>query len=372
MKQANHLARPEVAAISPYLPGKSADEVKRELGLSRVLKLASNENPFGPSPKAVEAISGKSISISMYPDSTGHELKNKLAAKYGLGPGQVILGNGSDELLALLGQVFINAGDEAIMGIPSFPTYSASALLMGGIPVEVPLCDQGALNLLSMAERITSKTKIIFVCNPNNPTGGMLRRDEVKRFMEQVPQDVIVVADEAYAEYVGDPEYGDFLPYLKEDRHVVVLHTFSKIYGLAGLRVGYGLGPESLLSLMERIKPVFNQNVFAQVAAIAALDDQEHVEMSANMNRLGKHYLTGEFEALGFTVYPSWGNFLMADTGIDCGRLFQGLLRLGIIIRPATPWGLSTSIRVTIGTPEENRQLVAGLRKVIPDLDPQN
>ncbi len=372
VKQADHLARPEVATISPYLPGKSADEAKRELGLSRVLKLASNENPLGPSPKAVEAISGKSISINMYPDATGYELKGKLAAKYGLKLGQIILGNGSDELLALLGQVFVNAGDEAIMGTPSFPTYSASALLMGGIPVEVPVQDRGELDLLGMTKQITAKTKIIFVCNPNNPTGGMMKSSEVEEFMKHVPEDVIVVADQAYAEYVDDPEYGDFFPYLMEDRNVIVLHTFSKIYGLAGLRVGYGLGPERLLSLIERVKPVFNQNVFAQVAAIAALDDQEHVERSAHINRLGKSYLAGEFESLGFKVYPSWGNFLMADTGLDCGKVFQGLLAEGIIVRPATPWGLSTSIRVTIGTPEENRQLVEALQKILPGLKSGN
>ncbi len=361
----NSLARPDVGRISPYGPGKSADEVRRELGIDRVLKLASNENPLGPSPKAMSAISGKSVDVHTYPDASGFELKNKLAARYGVRPQEVILGNGSEELLMLLGQVFINRDDEVVMGQPTFPIYGTSTLLMGGIPVEVPATAQGSLDLAAMAERITRRTKMVFVCNPNNPTGGMVAKDVVRRFMDSIPRDIIVVADEAYAEYVDDPDYGDFLPYVKQGRNVIVLHTFSKVYGLAGLRVGYGLATQGICSLIERVKPCFNQNVFAQVAAVAALDDHEHVDRSLNANQTGKRYLTQELARIGFRVYPSWGNFIMVDTGLDCQTLFERLLKRGVIVRPATAWGLPTSLRITIGTPEENRILLDAMNLAI-------
>jgi histidinol-phosphate aminotransferase len=354
----HRLVRPDVSKISPYGPGKSANEVKRELGLDRVLKLASNENPLGPSPKAMSAIFEMSADVHTYPDAKGFDLKNKLAAKYGLSPHEVILGNGSEELLMLLGQVFINAGDKVVMGRPTFPIYSISTLLMGGVPVEVPVTNLGSLDLEAMLNNITPGTKMVFLCNPNNPTGGMVTKQEVREFMDRISPDVLVVADEAYAEYVDDPDYGDFLPYVKEGRNVIVLHTFSKIYGLAGLRVGYGLATQDICALIERVKPCFNQNVFAQVAAVAALDDHDHVRKSLKNNHAGKRYLTSELTAIGCKVYPSWGNFLLVDTGIDCQVLFEQMLKRGVIVRPATPWELPTCLRITIGTPDENGVLI--------------
>ncbi len=365
MFDTNLLARPEVFKLSPYGPGKHADEVKREFGLSRVLKLASNENPLGPSPKAVSAIAEHSKRIHLYPDASGFELKDKIASKRGLTPQQVVLGNGCDELLMLLGQVFLNQGDEVIMGHPSFPVYRTYTSLAGAVPVEIPVTGEGTLDLDAMAEAINPKTKMLFVCSPNNPTGSIVTREQARRFMGRIPENVLVVADQAYAEYVNDPDYGNFLPFVQEGKNVIVLHTFSKVYGLAGLRVGYGLAKAEICRLIERVKLTFNQNAFAQPAAVAALDDKEHVEKSLAVNEAGKKFLTQKFSAMGFSVRPTWGNFLLVDTGKDCRALFHSLLRLGVIVRPGTGWGLDTSLRITVGTPEDNATLVRAIHEAI-------
>lgn len=358
------LVRPEVFRLSPYIPGKPADEVKRELGLERVIKLASNENPLGPSPRAIERVREMAARAHIYPDASAWALKQELASRYGVPESQIILGNGSDEILILLGQTFISPGDEAVMPAPSFPVYRTSVLLAGGTPVEVPLKD-GFLDLPAMAEKINEKTKMVFICNPNNPTGAMVSRTEVDQFMKKIPEGVLVVADEAYYEYVSDPDYGDLLPYLKQGFPVIVLHTFSKIYGLAGLRVGYGLVPEDVQAFFNRVRLSFNVNSLAQAAALAALSDQEHVERSRRVNEEGKAYLQAEFRKIGLKVYRTWGNFIMVDTGRDCQAVFQQLLREGVIVRPTSAWGLMTCLRITIGSPSENEILVRALRNVL-------
>lgn len=361
------LARPQVFALSPYIPGKPADEVKRELGLQRVIKLASNENPLGPSPKAVELIRAMASSAHIYPDASGYRLKMALREKYGVALDQIILGNGSDEILMLLGQAFINPGDEAVIPSPSFPVYKTSVLLMGGRPVEVPLKD-GFLDIEAMISHITEKTKLFFVCNPNNPTGAMVNRNQIRYLMENIPDHILVVADEAYAEYVEDPDYGDMLDYLKEGHMVAVLHTFSKIYGLAGLRVGYGLVPAGIAAIVNRVRLSFNSNALGQAAACVALEDVEYVEKSRKVNAHGMRYLTERFSEMGLKVYPSWGNFILVDTGRDSQGVFRGLLRRGVIVRPTTAWGLNTCLRITIGTPEENEILVGALKTTLAEM----
>ncbi|HHX27791.1 MAG: histidinol-phosphate transaminase [Bacillota bacterium] len=359
--------RPEVLTLSPYIPGKPADEVKRELGLERVVKLASNENPLGPSPRAMKAIEEMAASAHIYPDAAGFHLKTRLSRVYGIPTSQIVLGNGSDEVIMLLGQAFVRPGDEVVMGAQTFPVYKTSTLLMGGKPVEVPLKD-GFLDLEAMASAIGPRTKLLFLCNPNNPTGTMTRKAEVHRLVEAVPSHVLVISDEAYAEYVGDEDYGTLLPHLREGKNVAVLRTFSKIYGLAGLRVGYGLMPEYAAALLDRVRLSFNQNALAQAAATAALDDREHIHQSVQVVEEGKAYLYREYAAMGLKAYPTWGNFIMLDTGKDCQAVFRALLGRGVIVRPTSAWGLHTCLRITIGTGEENEVLVAALKEALREV----
>ncbi|HHY44785.1 MAG TPA: histidinol-phosphate transaminase [Firmicutes bacterium] len=359
--------RPEVLTLSPYIPGKPADEVKRELGLERVVKLASNENPLGPSPRAMQAVQEMAESLHIYPDAAGFHLKTRLSQVYGVAASQIVLGNGSDEIIMHLGQAFVRPGDEVVMGDKTFPVYKTSTLLMGGKPVEVPL-KNGFLDLEAMASAVTTNTRLVFLCNPNNPTGTMTRKAEVDRFLEAIPPRVLVVSDEAYAEYVGDEEYGTLLPHLKNGKNVAVLRTFSKIYGLAGLRTGYGLVPEYAAALINRVRLSFNQNALAQRAALAALDDLEHVRKSIRMVEEGKEYLYREFAAMGLKTYPTWGNFIMVDTGKDCQAVFRALLRRGVIVRPTSAWGLHTALRITIGTPDENALLIEALKQVLQEV----
>jgi histidinol-phosphate aminotransferase len=361
-------ARKEILTLSPYVPGKPADEVKRELGLERVIKLASNENPLGPSPKAVERVKGMALQSHVYPDAAGFRLKSKLSARYGVSMDQIVLGNGSDEVIMFLGEVFVGPGDESVMPAPSFPVYKTAALLMGGKPVEVSTTSDGFLDLEKMVASITPRTKLFVLCNPNNPTGAMVDRKGSEYVMKNVPPHVLVVVDEAYAEYVEDPEYGEVLPYLEQGRNVAILHTFSKIYGLAGLRVGFGLMPAYAAALLNRVRLSFNQNAIAQEAAIAALDDQGHVLRSRGVNNQGKEFLSRSFASMGFKVYPTWGNFIMIDTGKDCLMLFQALLKRGIIVRPTAAWGIMTALRITIGTQEENEVLAEALKEAIKEV----
>lgn len=367
MAEGDLAARKEIFTLSPYIPGKSADEVKRELGLERVIKMASNENPLGPSPLAMQRVRDMAAQSHIYPDAAGFKLKTKLASKYGVGLDQIVLGNGSDELIMLLGEVFVDAGDEVVMPSPTFPVYKTATLLMGGAPIEVPTLEDGSLDIRRMVASVTPRTKLLFVCNPNNPTGAMVDKAQADYIIRSVPAGVLIVADEAYAEYVDDASYGDLLPYLKQGRNVAVLHTFSKIFGLAGLRVGFGLMPPGAATLLDRVRLSFNQNAIGQEAAAAALDDEEHLRRSRECNELGKRYLSAQFASMGLKVYPSWGNFIMVDTGKDCRKLFDSLVRRGVIVRPTAAWGIMTCLRITIGTPEENEILVRALREALSE-----
>lgn len=364
MKSAKELARKEISRLAPYVAGKPIAQVKRELGLTDVIKLASNENPLGPSPKALSAMMEAAKEGHIYPDPTAFTLKEALAAKFGVRPEQLIIGDGSDELIMLIGQTFINPGDECVMPAPSFPIYALSSDLMGGKTIKVPLRD-GWVDLEAMLAAVTERTKVFFLCNPNNPTGTMVGRAALDDCIKRLPEDVIIVLDEAYSEYVEGDDYPDSLRYLRDGRMVFILRTFSKIYGLAGLRVGYGIGPADAIDLVNRPRLSFNVNSLAMAAAVAALGDAEHVAASRKMNHEGKLYLYGEFDRLGLHYLPTETNFILVDIRRDSNEVFLELQKRGVIVRPAHLFGYQGWQRITIGTPAENKRLIEALTEVI-------
>ncbi len=351
---------PDIASLSPYVPGKPIEELQRELGLARVIKLASNENPLGPSPKALVALVGGHDSLHRYPDGGAYRLRQALADRWKVSLDHIILGNGSDEVLGLLARTFLAPGDEAVMADQTFVIYKMEVTAAHGKAVIVPLVNW-THDLDGMAKAITPKTRLVFLCNPNNPTGTMVAADAVARFMAQVPENVIVVFDEAYLEYVRDPHFPDSLQYVTQGRNAIVLRTFSKIYGLAGLRIGYGITTPEITNCLNRVRPPFNANTLAQRAALAALGDDEHVAKSRAVNAAGMQQLESGLRALGFTAIPSQANFVYFDVKRDGRVLFDALLREGVIVRHIE----GTMLRVTIGQPDENDAFLASLKKVL-------
>ena len=321
-----------IASLVPYVPGKPIDELERELGIPRAIKLASNENPLGSSPKAVAVLAETAAALHRYPDGGAHRLRAALADRYKLTPEHVILGNGSDEILGLLARAFLSPGDEAVMADQTFVIYKMEVTAAHGKPVIVPLT-QWQHDLAAMTEAITNRTRLVFVCNPNNPTGTMVTASDVNAFMRRVPDDVIVIFDEAYYEYVQDQHFPDSLDWVTQRRNAVVLRTFSKIYGLAGLRVGYGLTTPEIAGYLNRVRPPFNVNTMAQRAALAALTDDEHVARSRALNAAEMATVRAGLVALGFQPVPSQANFLLFDVGRDGRAVFEALLRQGIIVR---------------------------------------
>jgi histidinol-phosphate aminotransferase len=354
-----HLIPPWLASLVPYQPGKPVEEVEREYGICDSIKLASNENPLGPSPGAVEALRGALAGIHRYPDGGGFYLKQRLATKLGVGAEQIALGNGSNEILELVARTFLRPGEDAVMSEQAFVVYASVVQAAAGIPRAVPL-REFTHDLDAIAAAVRKSTRLVFLGNPNNPTGTIYRRSAFERLLERLPKDVVVVADEAYAEYVTDPEYPHTLDYLRADRLLITLRTFSKIYGLAGLRIGYGVGPAELVAALERIRQPFNVNVLAQVAALAALDDDEHVERSRRANREGMLFLEREFTRLGLAYVPSQANFVLVRVGAG-GEVYERLLRRAVIVRPVGGYGFPEHVRVTVGTAEENRRFVGAL-----------
>ncbi len=347
-----------VLGIQPYVPGKPIEELERELGITNSIKLASNENPLGPSPEALKAIAGCLDDLNRYPDGSGYYLKQALSAALLVSDEEVIIGNGSNELLDIAARTFMKAGHEAVMATPSFVVYAMAVQATGCKAVQVPLRNY-AHDLDAMAAAITPKTRMIFIANPNNPTGTINRKGEFDRLMERVSDDMLVVLDEAYHEYVTDPEYADSMKYLHSEKNVLILRTFSKIYGLAGMRLGYGIAKKEILTDMNRLREPFNTNSIAQRAAIAALGDKAHVEHSRSVNEEGKKYLYRELDAMGMAYVPTEANFLYMPLD-DSALVNDNLLRLGVIIRPMGP----KAIRVTIGLPEENRRFIEALKKI--------
>ncbi len=346
--------------IIPYVPGKPLEELERELGITGSIKLASNENPLGPSPKAVAAIKKAMEGLSRYPDGSGYYLSKALSQKYALDLSQVILGNGSNELIELAIRTFVQPGDEVISAEQSFVVYRMVTQAVGGTNVIVPMKDDRH-DLDAMGDRITDKTKIIFIANPNNPTGTMNTKAEMDRLMSRVPDHVIVALDEAYFEYVTHADYPDSLEYLNAGKQVLALRTFSKIYGLAGLRIGYGLTTPPIAEFMNKIRQPFNTNSLGQIGALAALADRKHVERSIASNNEGKQFLYRSFTQMGVSFIKTEANFILFETSFDAKDLYAQLLKTGVIIRPMG----GKRLRVTIGLPEENKRFADELQKIV-------
>jgi histidinol-phosphate aminotransferase len=358
------LANTHILGIAPYEPGKPIEELERELGIHDAMKLASNENPLPPSERVQKAIAAALGDLNRYPDGSGFYLRQALAKKHGLTPDHIVLGNGSNELIELLVRAFLRPGDEAVVPHPSFVVYPMIVQASGGIRVMVMLKDY-KLDLDAMARAITPMTKLVFIANPNNPTATMVTADEVESFMHKVPERTIVVFDEAYIEFALGPDFPDSLAYVKQGRKVVVLRTFSKAASLAGLRVGYGVADPDAISLMNRIRQPFNVNSLAQAAALAALEDESHILECVRMIEAGRHYFYDEFKALGLKYVPARANFILVDVGRSAADIYQKLLLQGVIVRPMTSFGMESALRVTVGTPEENRRLIKALKTVL-------
>jgi histidinol-phosphate aminotransferase len=353
------LVRPTVLAQPVYEPGKPIEDVARELGLdpAGIIKLASNENPFGPSPKALDAARRALEHGELYPDGGCFALRQKLAGRYGLGADQFVVGNGSNEILELLGHAFLGPGDEVVMGAPAFVVYKLVTLLFGAQPVEVPLTGFRH-DLEAMRRAITPRTKLVYVASPNNPTGTANPPADLLAFARSLPDHLVLALDEAYAEYQEDP--ADLRPLIREGRMIVCLRTFSKIYGLASLRVGFGYAPAELARLLNRLRQPFNVNAIGQAAAIAALDDREFVDRCGRENRLGLRQLAEGCAALGLETVPSQANFLLVKVGDGAGY-FAALQRRGVIVRPLQPYRLPDWLRITVGTRAQNERVLAEL-----------
>ena len=358
------LASPYLRGLIPYIPGKPIEEVERELGIRDSVKLASNENALGPSPLALAALRDAVTDVHRYPDGSGYRLSHALAAHWGVSPDMVVLGNGSNELLELAGRCFLLPGDEAVYGKQAFIVYDMVAQVTGATKVAVPLKDF-THDLDAMRAMISTKTKMVFIANPNNPTGTAVPARALEHFVASVPPDVLVVLDEAYYEYLPSDLLPDTVRFVREGRLVLVLRTFSKIYGLAGLRIGYGIGPAPLIALLNRAREPFNTNSLAQVAAAAALGDEQHVKRTRAITETGRRYLTEQCQALGLSVVPSVANFILVDVGRPGPATSDALLRHGVIVRPVVGYGFPTHLRISIGTPSENERCVAALKAVM-------
>jgi histidinol-phosphate aminotransferase len=358
------LANEHILGIAPYEPGKPVEELEREVGIHDAIKLASNENPLGPSDKVQQAIIAALPNLNRYPDGSGHYLRQALAKKHGVTADQIILGNGSNELIELIVRSFLKSGDEAVVPHPSFVVYPMVVQAAGGIRVMVMLKDH-RLDLEAMARAVTPMTKIVFIANPNNPTATIVTADEVAHFMSRLPERTIVVFDEAYIEFALGPDFPDTLEYIKQGRKVVTLRTFSKSASLAGLRIGYGVAEADCMALMNRIRQPFNVNALGQVAALAALEDDAHTLECVRMIEAGRHYLYEEFNGLGVKYVPSRANFILVDVGRSASDIYQRLLKEGVIVRPMTPFGMESALRISVGTPQENRRLIKALRAVL-------
>jgi histidinol-phosphate aminotransferase len=357
--------RPALAGIVPYEPGKPVEEVQRELGLERVVKLASNEGPFGPFPQALEALERSAGNLNRYPDGGAYRLRAALAERHGVRFEQIAMGSGADGLIDGISQAVLEAGDEIVCGWPSFPSYAIYARKLGAEPVQVPLRND-RYDLEALLNAITERTKLVYVCHPNNPTGTMNSRTELDVFFERVPDHVLTVLDQAYFEYVDDPDYADGIDeYFKAGRQVIVLRTFSKIYGLAGARIGYGVGPAELVTALGKTRRAFDLTTPAQEAALASLGSPGELERRRQANAEGRAELQRILTEAGYNVTgAAVGNFVFVDLGEDARPWFEALLREGVIVRPLAGFGAPQAIRVTVGTPEEHAFLAEALARV--------
>jgi histidinol-phosphate aminotransferase len=355
---------PHIAAIKPYEPGKPLEELEREYGITDSVKLASNENPLGPSPLAVRAMEKAMGKLHRYPDGSAYELNEKLAGYLNVPRDAIILGNGSDEIIGMLTRALLQPGDEAILPRPSFLMYDITIRSSAATPVYVAL-NNLAIDLEKMADAITSKTKLIFVNNPNNPTGTMITRSEFETFLAKIPTGVVVVLDEAYVEFARDERCASGLDYLNSSVPVVTLRTFSKAFGLAGLRVGYGIMPVALQELLNRIRQPFNVSSLAQIAAFHALDDTAFLAKTLRVVHEGLDYLYGELDKMGLVYFPTQANFFLIDVKRNAADVFEKMLRQGVIVRSMVSYGFPEYIRINAGLPEENARFINALKVVL-------
>lgn len=362
-------ATPGVRSLTPYQPGKPIEELQREHAIDTVIKLASNENPLGPSPVVAETLAAGVAELSRYPDGNGFALKQALAAHHRVGVSQITLGNGSSDVLEFVVRAFVQSGDEVLLSEHAFAMYSIVTLAAGGTPVAVPARNWGH-DLAAMHAAITPRTRVIFIANPNNPTGTWVSGDELQAFLSAVPEHVVVAVDEAYFDYARDPalgaaDYPDASQWLARFPNLLVSRTFSKVYGLAGLRVGYSLTHPDLADLLNRVRPPFNVNSQALAAAEAALADQAHVARAVVLNVEEMARVTDGVTEMGLDYIPSVGNFVCIEVGDSAAAVYDALLREGVIVRPVANYGMPRHLRVTLGLPAENERFLAALRKVL-------
>jgi histidinol-phosphate aminotransferase len=357
-----HTYVPEwILSLTPYQPGKPIEELEREYGVHDSIKIASNENPLGPSPKAIAAITAALPNLHRYPDGDAFYLKRRLAEKLGIDRSRLIIGNGSNELIEMIVRTFLRVGQSVVVGQHAFAIYHLCVQAAGGRTIMVP--HKGfKFDLEAMARALEPDTRIVFLDNPNNPTGTIYTRSEWEAFLRVVPKDTLIVVDDAYFEFVDDPDYPNSLHYQSGDRLLITLRTFSKICGLAGVRVGYGISSPEVIDALNRIRQPFNVNSLAQVASLAAVDDEEHIRRTQENNRQGLVYLRRELDRLGFEYAPSWANFLLVKVGVGA---YQCLLPEGVIIRPMEGYGFPGYARVSVGTPTENQRFVTAMEKLL-------
>jgi len=361
MKKLTHKG---IEDLIPYPPGKPIEELERELGITGSIKLASNENPLGPSPIAVRAIMDKASTLNRYPDGSGYYLKNKLSKKFGVPFEQILLGNGSNEIIELIIRTFLSPAEHVVQALPTFLVYEKIVKGAGGRMISVPLSDF-RIDLDRMAEAITPETKVVFICNPNNPTGSVLSMDEMRNFLDRIPNDIIVALDEAYIEFVSDEKAANGLDLLSDYPLLFVLRTFSKLYGLAGLRIGYGFASENLVDYINRVRQPFNAGTLAQAAATAALEDDEFVSRTLKLVREGLNYLYNELDDMGLDSIPTQTNFFLIKVPGGGKKVFERMLKQGVIVRAMDAYGLQDYIRINAGLPEENERFIKTLKKVL-------
>ena len=360
--------QPQVLTIHPYVPGKPVSDLERELGLTRISKLASNENPLGASPAVTAAITRQLSEIARYPDGSAYQLKETLAQFLNVDMSQIAVGNGSNELLELVARVFAGPGDEVIYSQYGFAVYPLSAQVVGATGVEVPAKDWGH-DLPAMLSAVTEQTKLIYIANPNNPTGTVFGKEAWNAFISKVPKHVVVVLDEAYLEYCCDAQYPNGVEYLNQYPNLLVSRTFSKAYGLAALRVGYLVGCEEIIQYINQVREPFNVNHYAQVGAVAAIKDQDFVSQAVSVNQAGMEQITNALTAFNIDYIPSSGNFIAAHFGQQAANINQKLLEKGVIVRPLGGYGMRETLRISIGKPEENQHFIDALGTVLKELE---
>lgn len=358
-------AKKNLAGVKNYQPGKPIEEVEREYGLKNAIKMASNENALGPSPRALAAIRKNLLQIHRYPDGGCFYLRNKLAKKLKVSTDSLVFGNGSDELLVFVVRAFVGHGDEVVIADPTFLIYEIATQVENGSLVKVPMKDFH-YDLEGMKNRISPKTKVIFIANPDNPVGTYVNETELMRFLEGVPSSVIIVLDEAYYEFAANnKDYPNTMKLLGRFKNLVLTRTFSKAYGLSGLRIGFAVANPSIIGALNKVREPFNVNLLAQVAAVAALEDKAHLKQTLAMVTEGRRYLSRELDKMGLNTVKTVTNFILADIGQDTGVVYEKLLRKGVIVRPMGAWGLKNFMRVTIGKPAENKRFIHSLKEVL-------